>query len=125
MIDGGNDKLLEYNFGMKLPNFRQAVVEIEKLRDYCLSEAHPRGKHKARVFAATLGMTSENAEELRELILQAVQNEEADLGEQDEYGQRYIVDVRIRYSGNEATVRSAWIVRSGETTPRLTSCYIL
>jgi len=49
---------------MKLSNARQAIVEIEKLRDYCLSETHPRGKHKARVFAATLGITSEHAEEL-------------------------------------------------------------
>ena len=110
---------------MKLPNADQAIVEIEKLRDYCLSENHPRGKHKARVFAATLGITSEHAEELRELILRAVQNEEAELGEADEYGQRYIVDARVGYSGNEATVRSAWIIRSGEITPRLTSCYIL
>lgn len=110
---------------MKLPNAIQAIVEIEKLRDYCLSETHPRGKHKARVFAATLGITSELADELRDLILQGIQNEEAELGEQDEYGQRYIVDVRIRYSGNEAVVRTAWIVRNGETIPRLTSCYVL
>lgn len=110
---------------MKLPNARQAILEIEKLRDYCLSENHPRGKHKARVFSATLRMTSENAEELQELILQEIQREEAELGEQDEYGQRYIVDVRIRYSGNEAAVRTAWIIRSGEKTPRLTSCYVL
>jgi hypothetical protein len=110
---------------MKLPNAEQAVLEVEKLRDYCLSETHPRGKHKARVFAATLGITSENAEELRMLILRAIQYEEAELGEQDEYGQRYIVDVRVKYSGKEATVRSTWIIRNGETVPRLTSCYVL
>lgn len=118
-------KRLEYNFDMKLPNAVQAVVEIEKLRDYCLSETHPRGKHKARVFAATFGITSEHADELRDLILQGIQNEEAELGEQDEYGQRYVVDVRIRYSGNEAVVRTAWIIRRGDAAPRLTSCYVL
>ncbi|MBM4427272.1 MAG: hypothetical protein FJ031_08545 [Chloroflexi bacterium] len=110
---------------MKLPNASQAILEIEKLRDYCLSETHPRGKHKARVFAATLGITSEHAEDLRGLILQAIQREEAELDERDEYGQRYIVDVRIRYSGNEATVRTTWIIRSSENNPRLTSCYVL
>jgi len=110
---------------MKLPNASQAILEIEKLRDYCLSETHPRGKHKARVFAATLGITSEHAEDLRGLILQAIQNEEAELDERDEYGQRYIVDVRIRYSANEAVVRTTWIIRSGEINPRLTSCYVL
>lgn len=100
-------------------------MDIVKLRDYCLSETHPRGKHKARVFAVALGMTSDDAEELRTLILQAVRTEEAELGEQDEYGQRYIVDIRLRYSGNEATVRSAWIILVGEGIPRLTSCYIV
>ncbi len=34
---------------MKLPNAENAVVEIAKLRDYCLSEDHLRGRHKARV----------------------------------------------------------------------------
>lgn len=110
---------------MKLPNANQAIVEIEKLRDYCLSESHPRGKHKARVFAARLGMTAEQAEELRKLILQAVQTENAEPGERDECDQRYVVDMQISHSGNEATVRSTWIVRSGEAAPRLTSCYVL
>ena len=50
---------------MKLPNCQRAVVDIEKLRDYCLSTEHPRGRHKARVFATTLGLTADNAELLR------------------------------------------------------------
>ncbi len=29
---------------MKLPNADRAVVEIEKLRDYCLNPVHPRGR---------------------------------------------------------------------------------
>ena len=39
------------------------VVDLLKLTGYCLNPEHPRGKHKARVFA-TLGFTAENAEEL-------------------------------------------------------------
>ncbi len=42
---------------MKLPNGERAVVDIIKLQDYCLNPAHPRGQHKARVFAAALGLT--------------------------------------------------------------------
>jgi len=30
---------------MKLPNGEQAVVAIEKLRDYCLNPYHHRGRH--------------------------------------------------------------------------------
>ena len=38
-------------------------------------------------------------------------------------GDRAVVDL-AKLTG-EATVRSSWIVRSGEDFPRLTSCYVL
>lgn len=47
---------------MPLPNGDKAVVDIEKIRAYCLSMVHPRGKHKARVFQAVLGISVEHAE---------------------------------------------------------------
>jgi hypothetical protein len=37
---------------VKLPHAELAVVDIAKLRDYCLNADHLRGRHKARVFAA-------------------------------------------------------------------------
>lgn len=40
---------------MKLPNADRAIVDVAKLRDYCLNPNHEEGKHKARVFAASLG----------------------------------------------------------------------
>ena len=48
---------------MKMPNGDKAVVEIEKLSQYCLNPLHPRGRHKARVFESALGITGEDAEE--------------------------------------------------------------
>lgn len=110
---------------MKLPNADRAVVDIEKLRDYCLSTSHPRGRHKARVFITALGITADDAEELRQAILSAVITEEATATERDEYGQRYMVDFLMKRQGKEAVVRSSWIVRSEEDYPRLTSCYVL
>jgi len=35
---------------MKVPNADRAVVDIRKLRDYCLNLLHDEGKHKARLF---------------------------------------------------------------------------
>lgn len=110
---------------MKLPNADRAVVEIEKLRDYCLSSSHPRGRHKARVFVTALGITADDAEELRQAILSAVLTEDATPTERDEYGQRFVVDFSKRRHGKEAVVRSSWIIRRGEDVPRLTSCYVL
>ena len=56
---------------MRMPNPGSAVVDVEKLRDYCLNPSHPRGRHKARVFLATLGLTADHAEELRDSLLAA------------------------------------------------------
>ncbi len=110
---------------MRLPNAARAVIDIEKLRDYCLSEIHPRGKHKARLFATTLGLTAGNALELRDAISSAIQTEEAVVGEQDNYGQRYIVDFSMKRRDRESAIRTAWIIRTDEDVPRLTTCYVL
>jgi hypothetical protein len=110
---------------MKLPNAERAVVEIEKIRDYCLSTSHSRGRHKARVFAAALGLTSEDADVLRSALLNAAKTGEAQPAEEDEYGKRFTVDFSMKHYGNEAVVRSSWIIRIGDDFPRLTSCYVL
>ncbi|HKS97261.1 MAG TPA: hypothetical protein VJV74_14145 [Terriglobia bacterium] len=110
---------------MKLPNGERALVDIAKLRDYCLNEHHPRGRHKARVFAAALGLRAADAWLLREALLRAAVDDEAAPGEEDEYGQRYVVDFVMAGPGGRATVRSNWIVFTTGGYPRLTSCYVL
>ena len=70
-------------------------------------------------------MTASDSEELRDSILAAISSEEAFPTEQDEYGQRYVVDFTLKRQEKEAVVRSSWIVRVGEDYPRLTSCYVL
>ena len=110
---------------MKLPNGDRAVVDIVKLTDYCLSTSHPRGRHKARVFAATLGLDADQADLLRDALLEAARTGEATPSDQDEFGQRHVVDFTMKGPAGEAGVRSTWIIRVGEDFPRLTSCYVL
>lgn len=110
---------------MKLPNPERAIVDMAKLRGYCLNENHRRGRHKARVFAAALGLTAENAELLQEALLIAARTYEATPTEAIEYGQLYMLDFLMSGSTGEAMVRSGWIVRTGEDFPRLTSCFVL
>ena len=50
---------------MKLPHAERASVDIAKLRDYSLDVVHKEGKHKARVFAAALGLARNDADWLR------------------------------------------------------------
>ena len=73
---------------MKLPNADLAIVDREKLRDYCLNHDHPRGKHKARVFDSALGFTATDTEELIAGIRKGIQETACEEGEGDEYGQR-------------------------------------
>jgi hypothetical protein len=108
---------------MKLPGGENAVVDIAKLRDYCLNPLHPRGRHKAYVFASTLELTAKDADILREELLRAARV--ADAGEGDEYGTRYTIDFEVTRKNRRAAVRSAWIIRRGEVFPRMLSCYVL
>ena len=111
---------------MKLPNGDRAVVDIRKLQDYCLSRAHWRGRHKARVFQAALGLTVSDAELLENALLEAAKTADvAQPGEQDAYGRRFVLDFLMSRMRRQATLRSCWIIRTREDVPRLTSCYVL
>ena len=71
---------------MKLPNAERAVVDVRKLRHYCLNNEHPRGQHKARVFRSALGWTAEQAEDVQRRLLEAVLREDASfLGADDSW----------------------------------------
>lgn len=115
---------------MKLPNAEKAVVDIAKLRDYCLNPNHPEGKHKARVFLEKLGLTRKDAEGLRQLILEEISTAEATEREPTAYGRRFIVDFQVARAGEGglvvsfARLRSAWMIRNEEDFPRLTTCFI-
>jgi hypothetical protein len=84
---------------MKLPHADRAFVDVRKLRDYCLSGEHPRGQHKARVFKGVLGWTADQAEDVRQRLLEAVLLENVDFLGADDYGQRYALDLMCRALG--------------------------
>ena len=108
-----------------LPNGDSAVVELEKLVSYCLNPEHPRGRNKARVFAAATGFTADYAGELRESLLRAARTEPAIPTEVDDFGQRFVIDFWLDGPTGRAKVRSSWIIRAAEDFPRLTTCYVL
>ena len=70
-------------------------------------------------------MTADNAEELREILLQVVKTQAARLGRRDEFGQRYTVDFTIKWQDRSATVRSGSMIENDSDIPRLTTCYPL
>jgi hypothetical protein len=110
---------------MRLPNGGHAIVDPAKLRDYVLNPHHPRGRHKARVFASALGIFQSDAEFLRMSLLNAAQTVNATPGEKDLYGERFTLDFECVHHERKAIVRSNWIVLTGEPFPRLTTCFVL
>ena len=108
------------------PEFESVVVEIAKLRDYCLSEIHPRGKHKARVFRAALGLTAADAEVLRDALLKAVADQTDELRQtaSDEHGSRYDLDFVMTTPGGSVAIRSKWIAPAAKRVLRFISCYV-
>jgi hypothetical protein len=110
---------------MFIPNAENAVVDIRKLRDYCLDSKHNTGKHKARLFQSMLGMRAENALELRQILLEIIKTHPAKLGRKDSFGQRYTLDFTLTWQNKSAVIRSGWIIEINSEIPRLTSCYPL
>lgn len=110
---------------MKIPGASRASIDPRKLEEYSLSLEHPRGRHKARVFQSALGVSIKNTAELEMRVREAIAEEECTQGEGDRFGERYTLDFHWTREGRTATVRTTWIVRTGEDFPRLTSCYVL
>ena|SRR5689334_2234680 len=109
---------------MLLPNGKLAIVDIRKLREYCLNPDSPRGHNKARVFATALGITRKDAAKLRVKLLEIARTGEAQLGELDTNGQRYTITFEMATEIGQAVVCSGWIIRHDETVARLTTCYV-
>ena len=109
---------------MKLSNFQKAIIPESKLSGYCLNLEHKDGQHKARVFRAALGLTAENSDELRNALLQALINCEAEFQKTTANGDLYIIIFPMTRNNKTENIKSVWIIRNGEDFPRLVTCYI-
>jgi hypothetical protein len=110
---------------MKLPNGERADLGT-KIEDYVLNPNHWEGRHKARVFESTLGITLNNQEVLREAILAAAANsDEANAIGDNGHGMVYVLRFPLTTANRTAMILTAWIILHGEGFPRLVTCYIL
>jgi hypothetical protein len=108
---------------MKLPNAAKAIVDERKVREYLLSPSHPVGRFKAKFFGG-IGFPPEAWLEFVSALQGLASRGEAQLVEESEYGQKFVVRGQISGSGaRPAEVESVWIVRAGDDTPRLVTVY--
>jgi hypothetical protein len=111
---------------MLLPNLQQAVVPIEKLRDYALSMNHPEGRHKAIAFKNELGIERHHAEAFRELLRASLPTAPAHRGKTTSYGDHWTTYHKIvGLNGRSRVVTVAWIFKKEQAgMPQLISCYL-
>jgi len=109
----------------RLPHGDEAILDIRKIEDYCLSPSHPRGRHKARVFREALGLQRSDGVWLRGALLEAARSSEASQISIDPWGTHWRLDVTVRRQERSAVVRTIWIVRTGESEPRFVTCWVL
>lgn len=109
---------------MKLPNHQSAIIAIEKLTEYCLNPEHPFGNEKSIDFKSALNIELKNADLLKTLILEGLENSNCVIKGNDDYGKRFSVSMFITNFKKQAWVATGWIIKAGELNPRITSCYI-
>ena len=109
-----------------LPNLEQAVIQVEKLRDYALNTEHPEGRHKAKVFKETLGIESRHANVLAELLRSTLPSAPAQSGKGDQYGGHWTTyHWIIGLNARSAIVTVVWLFKKEQgQAPQLISCYI-
>ncbi|MBE9223389.1 hypothetical protein IQ215_11840 [Cyanobacterium stanieri LEGE 03274] len=107
---------------MQLPHGNKAILG-NKIESYCLNIYHEKGKHKAILFDAKLGITIDNAYILKEALLSAAIREKVKIVKENDYGIHYNMKFILQTNVGESLILVGWIIRRGETFPRLTNCY--
>jgi hypothetical protein len=79
---------------MKIPNGALAIVDLRKLRDYCLSSTHRYGRHKAKLFAGALGITVSDIDALGSALLVAARDADAIATRDNGFGQLFEISLR-------------------------------
>jgi hypothetical protein len=109
---------------MRLPRGDEAVIPPEKLRRYALDPSHRIGRHKARVFAAVLGITLWDWRHLHDEIIAQVPQADVRSSRLTQYGAAYELVVTVNgLNGTSAPVVTTWIVEQNGP-PRLTSTWV-
>jgi SPP1 gp7 family putative phage head morphogenesis protein len=127
----GTNPLIPHQPGTPLHNVDRARFAASKLTNYSMDPTSPRGRDKARVWQAALGMDKGHAQEVERQIMARLAELPAVKSDADEYGERYSVFVPVTGpNGRTVDVLSAWIYERDKktgavsTVPRMINCYV-
>ncbi len=108
-----------------LPGAAAAEIPEEKLRDYVLNPEHTLGRHKARVFAAALGIGRSDWPYLRDQIQERVaESPVSAIRPKPPHGIEYEIRMPIEgLNGETHSVITGWLAPE-EGSPRLLTAYV-
>lgn len=108
---------------MKLPNAENVSIPREKLTKYILSETHPVGKFKAKLFRH-IGFDETNISILQKELKEIARLQKVKDAQISHYGTKYIIDGEITSPSNTIIkVRTVWIIETEKTRPRFVTVY--
>ena len=106
---------------MLLPNAAEAIIAAEKVL-YLLDAAHPQNGGKARSFQR-LGYALDSPEKLaHDLRAQQLAYEALEV-DQTIFGRVFTIRGILQGPAGDANILSVWIIRHGESFPRLITAY--
>jgi hypothetical protein len=108
-----------------LHDFKNAVFDIRKLRDYCQNTSHLKGKDRARVFRAALGISQRDTTWLGNEILQNLEHTPAIKQSEDKYGVRYVVNIKITKWNMSAIISTVWMIAHNDMRQTVITCRVV
>lgn len=107
---------------MKLPHRQNAYIPKSKLINYLLSEAHPVGRSKAKIFRG-IGFNETNVAMLSEMLLKIAQSQEVREIKNLDFGTNYVLDGILQVGESSIALRTIWFLERGSDKPRFVTAY--
>ena len=103
---------------MRIPGADRAIISHEKIVHYLLNLDHPDGGSKAAVLMHA-GFSAERPEELEHALRTQHLSLAAQKGKPSPFGEKHETLGPLTGPAGRVMVRSIWIIRHGESAPRL------
>ena len=103
---------------MRIPGIERTLISREKVVGYLLNQDHPDGASKARVLAHA-GFVDTRPAELENSLREQHLMHDARLGRPSPFGAKYEITRPLIGPVGTVMITSVWMVRNGESFPRL------
>jgi hypothetical protein len=108
---------------MRLQNGDHAFIAPSKLQGYLLSGTHPAGQSKAKFFRA-MGFDETTLPMLQAGLLSIAKECEVTQVSSSPHGMKYVIDGSLSTpAGHVVSIRTIWIIDTGQDTPRFVTAY--